>query len=96
LRECAAALSSVIPEPAVDLLLDVDREYRERAAAGKLIKIAPKRFNAKGEAWLPLPHTAHDGWHFTALYSNTARAHAPGRETDWVIIYFHNHNQAEG
>jgi putative hydrolase len=29
-------------EPSVDLLLDVDREYRDRAAADVLIKIAPK------------------------------------------------------
>jgi hypothetical protein len=83
-------------EPGVTLLLDVDREYRERAAAGELIKIAPKRFNPKGEAWLPLLHTVRDGWHFTALYSNTARAHQLGREADWVIIYFHKDNRAEG
>jgi hypothetical protein len=83
-------------EPGVDLLLDVDREYREEATAGELIKIAPKRFNPKGEAWLPLLHTVRDGWHFTALYSNTARAHQLGREADWVVIYFHKDNQAEG
>jgi len=83
-------------EPEVDVLLDVDREYREKAAAGKLIKIAPKRFNPKGEAWLPLLHTVRDDWHFTALYSNTARAHQLGRETDWVVIYFHKDNRAEG
>ena len=83
-------------EPGVTLLLDVDREYRERAAAGELIKIAPKRFNPKGEVWLPLLHTVRDAWHFTALYSNTARAHQLGRVTDWVIIYFHKDSQAEG
>jgi hypothetical protein len=83
-------------EPAVTLLLDVDREYRERAAAGELIKIAPKRFNPKGEVWLPLLHTVRDGWHFTALYSNTVRAHQLGREADWVVIYFHKDNRAEG
>jgi Helix-hairpin-helix domain len=83
-------------EPAVELLLDVDREYRQRVAAGELIKIAPKRFNPKREAWLPLLHTVRNGWHFTALYSNTARAHQLGRETDWVIVYFHKDNHAEG
>jgi hypothetical protein len=83
-------------EPPVDLLLDVDREYRKRAAAGDLVKIAPKRFNPKEEAWLPLLHTMRDRWRFTALYSNTARAHQLGRETDWVIIYFHTDNHAEG
>ena len=76
-------------EPPVDLLLDVDREYRRRAAAGDLVKIAPKRFNPSGEAWLPVLHTVRDDWHFTAIYSNTARAHQLGRMTDWVVIYFH-------
>jgi len=83
-------------EPTVDLLLDVDPEYREKARAGELIKIAPKRFNPKGEAWLPLLHTVRDGWYFTALYSITARARQLGRETDWVVIYFHKDNRAEG
>jgi DNA polymerase (family X) len=83
-------------EPGVDLLLDVDREYRERAAVGELIKIAPKRFNPKGDAWLPVLHTVRGGWHFTALYSNTARAHQLGRVADWVVIYFHKDNRAEG
>jgi hypothetical protein len=83
-------------EPGVDLLLDVDREYRERAVAGDLVKIAPKRFNPKGEAWLPLLHTVRGPWHFTAFYSNTARAHQLGRTTDWVVIYFHKDDQPEG
>jgi hypothetical protein len=83
-------------EPGVDLLLDVDREYREKATAGHLFKIAPKRFNPKAEAWLPLLHTVRGTWHFTALYSNTARAHQLGRVTDWVIIFFHTDSQAEG
>jgi len=83
-------------EPEVELLLDVDREYREKATSGELVKIAPKRFNPEGKAWLPLLHTMRDGWHFTALYSNTARAHRLGREADWVIIYYHKDNRAEG
>ena len=83
-------------EPGVDLLLDVDREYREKAIAGQLFKIAPKRFNPKGEAWLPVLHTVRGTWHFTALYSNTARAHQLGRVTDWVVIFFRKDNQAEG
>ena len=74
----------------------MDREYRERAVAGDLIKIAPKRFNPKGEAWLPLLHTVRGAWHFTALYSNTARAHQLRRITDWVIIYFHKDGEPEG
>jgi len=83
-------------EPPVDLLLDVDREYRQRTAAGDLIEIAPKRFNPSSEAWLPVLHTVRDGWYFTALYSNTARAHQLGRVTDWVVIYFHKDQWPEG
>jgi len=83
-------------EPAVGLLLDVDREYRSRAAAGDLTRIPPKRFNPSGEAWLPVLHTARDDWHFTAIYSNTARAHQLGRSSDWVVIFFHKDGWPEG
>lgn len=73
--------------PGVGLLLDVDREYREGAGAGRLPTIAPRRFNPQGEAWLPVLHTARGDWAFTALYSNTARAHELGRVHDWVVVY---------
>ena len=82
--------------PAVDVLLDVDREYRDRAEAKKLPTIAPKRFNPRGEAWLPVLHTRRRGWHFTVLYSNTAKAHELGRTRDWVVIYFYDDEHAEG
>ena len=75
------------PEPPVALLLEVDRAYRAGAEAGKLPKIAPKRFNPEGRAWLPVLHTNKPGWHFTALFSNTARAHELDRTHDWVVIY---------
>lgn len=74
--------------PSVGMILDVDREYRERAEAGELKRIAPKRFNPDGVAWLPILETSRDGWHFTALYSNTKRAHDTGNVYDWVVIYF--------
>ena len=57
-------------------LLDVDREYREKAATDELRRIAPRRFNPEGEAWLPILHTERNERHYTALFSNTARAHA--------------------
>ncbi|HEY5642635.1 MAG TPA: helix-hairpin-helix domain-containing protein [Woeseiaceae bacterium] len=82
--------------PAAAAVLDVDREYRERAAADRLPKIAPRRFNPEGRAWLPILHTDRDGWHFTALYSNTARAHDLGRTGDWVVIYFYDGDHREG
>lgn len=74
-------------EPPVAMLLDVDRDYRTRAEAGQLPKIAPKRLNPEGRAWLPVLHTERPGWHFTALYSNTARAHELDRVHDWVVLY---------
>lgn len=86
----------VHPAPPIDLLLDVDREYRERAQAGDLRTIAPRRFNPRGKAWLPILHTERGLWHFTALFSNTARAHQLGRTRDWVIIFFSTDRQPEG
>jgi hypothetical protein len=74
--------------PPVALLLEVDAEYRRRAAAGELRTIAPRRFNPRGEAWLPVLHTEREGWSFTALFSNTARAHELGRTRDWVVLYW--------
>jgi DNA polymerase (family X) len=69
-------------------LLDVDRQYREEAAAGALKKIAPRRFNPSGEAWLPVFHTACGPRQYTALFSNTARAHELNKTQDWVVLYY--------
>lgn len=82
--------------PPVETLLEVDREYRQRAAAGSLRKIAPRRFNPEHEAWLPILHIERAGWHFTVLYSNTANAHRLGRTRDWVVVYFYDHEHREG
>ncbi|WP_455222230.1 helix-hairpin-helix domain-containing protein [Kaarinaea lacus] len=83
-------------EPPVALLLQIDRQYRDKAAAEELPKIAPKRFNPNGEAWLPVMHSTRGEWHFTALYSNTARAHQLGQIRDWVVIYFYDKEHHEG
>jgi putative hydrolase len=82
--------------PSVEVILDVDREYREAAGAKRLPMIAPKRFNPRNEAWLPILHTDRDDWHFTVLYSNTARAHELGRTRDWVVVYFYDNHHQEG
>lgn len=75
------------PEPGVAELLSVDREYRSRAAAGELHRIAPRLENPDRVPWLPILHT-HRGPHdYTALFSNTPQAHALGRTGDWVVIY---------
>ena len=81
--------------PEVAELLEIDAEYRAAASGGKLQRIAPKRFNPSGEAWLPVMHAARDGWHYTALYSNTARAHQLERTHDWVVIYYYDHEHVE-
>jgi hypothetical protein len=76
-------------------LLDVDREYREKAGH-RVRMIAPRRFNPRHDAWLPVLETDRGVWHFTALYSNTPRAHSLGRTHDWVVIFFSCDSLAEG
>ncbi|MGZ5071683.1 MAG: helix-hairpin-helix domain-containing protein [Usitatibacter sp.] len=82
-------------DPPVDVILDVDREYREKARAGQLRRIAPHRFNPDNEAWLPVLHTQRGPWHFTALYSNTALAHRLDRMRDWVVVYYYDGEHVE-
>jgi DNA polymerase (family X) len=81
--------------PPAEVLLDVDREYRAGAAGDRLRKIAPKRLNPAGEAWLPVLHTRRGDWLFTVLFSNTQRAHELGKTHDWVVIYFHREGEPE-
>mgnify|MGYP006271412129 CR=1 FL=1 len=83
-------------EPGVALLLEIDRLYRARAAEGALPKIAPRRFNPEGRAWLPILHAEREGWSVTAVFSNTALAHRLGRTDDWVVVYFERDGAPEG
>lgn len=76
--------------PSIEELFDVDREYRELAKAGALHLFAPRRFNPTHEAWLPILHTQRGDRHYTALFSNTARAHQQGKTRDWVVLFFDN------
>ncbi|QSQ23522.1 DNA-binding protein [Pyxidicoccus parkwayensis] len=82
-------------QPELGLLLDIDEEYRRRAAAGELRTIAPRRFNPSGEAWLPVLRRKVDGWSVRALFSNTALAHQQGTTRDWVVLYF-DRDEEEG
>lgn len=75
-------------EPAVTEILDVDSEYRRRAEAGELPKIAPRRFNPQHKRWLPILHTTRGERHYSAMFSNTARAHQLNMTSDWVVIYY--------
>lgn len=82
--------------PAIELILQLDGQYREKASRGELPTIMPRRFNLQRKAWLPILHTDKDGWHFTAIYSNTALAHELDKVKDWVIIYFYDNHHQEG
>ena len=79
----------------VSELLDVDAQYRHLVQEGQLPLIAPRKFNPTGEAWLPVLHTQRHERHYTALFSNTARAHELGTTHDWVVIY-RDDSDAEG
>jgi hypothetical protein len=83
-------------EPPVELILEIDERYRSKAEAGDLRTIAPRRFNPDGEKWLPIMEAERDGWEFTALYSNTARAHELGKTRDWVVLYYEREGGEEG
>lgn len=82
-----AAGNKSVPEVPVAELLDVDEQYRRMAKQRKLPRIAPRRFNPTRDAWLPVLHTTRGQRHYTALFSNTARAHELGTTHDWVVIY---------
>jgi DNA polymerase (family 10) len=61
-RRLRQALPEETPKqerPSVGLLLEIDEEYRRKAERDQLRKIAPKRFNPEGKAWLPVMHTKH-------------------------------------
>ena len=79
--------NDLVAPPSVAELLDVDREYRERADAGDLHTIAPHRNNPEGDAWLPILNTRRGRRRYTALFSNTDRAHDLGVTDDWVVVY---------
>jgi DNA polymerase (family 10) len=80
----------VVGEPSVADLLAVDTAYREKAELNCLPTIAPRRFNPEHEPWLPVYHERRAGWHFRALYSNTALAHRLRQTHDWVVISFYD------
>jgi DNA polymerase (family X) len=82
-----APLPRIGPQPPVAELLDVDREYRELAETRRLPTIAPRRMNPTGRSWLPVLSTNRGRRHYTALFSNTPRAHELGKTRDWVVLY---------
>lgn len=79
-------------EPKISEILDVDREYREKAEKDQLRRISPRRLNPSGEPWLPILHTQRGDRQYTALYSNTPRAHDLGMTHDWVVVFRDDHD----
>lgn len=81
-----------VSEPPVAEILDVDGEYRRRAANEELPRIVPGRFNPEQKRWLPILHTTRGKRHYTAVFSNTARAHQLRKTFDWVVIFYDGKN----
>ncbi|MDN7429234.1 helix-hairpin-helix domain-containing protein [Burkholderia sp. AU45388] len=83
-------------EPPVELLLYIDRQYRNKAAAGVLPTLAHRRLNADGYVPPPVMHMTKGGWHFTVLSQHAAmRTPEAERPTDWVSLYFYDAVQCE-
>ncbi len=74
-------------EPPVATLLEIDRLYRQRATAGRLPTVAPRKFNPTGAAWLPILRITCHGHRYCAAFANTARSQQLGQAHDWVVIY---------
>lgn len=87
IRTSTAAVTSH-DQPLVSEILDVDREYRQKSDHGLLPMIAPRRFNPEHQKWLPILHTRRGDTHYTAVFSNTPRAHQLNKTFDWVVIYY--------
>lgn len=86
-KRAEVAPERIPPQPLIGELLSIDAEYRKKAAADELVRIAPRQFNPDGTEWLPILHTPRGRWHYTAAFSNTAHAHEEGKTHDWVIIH---------
>jgi hypothetical protein len=54
--------------------------------AGTLRVVSPNENNPNDVAWLPVLETTRYGRSYTALFSNSTRAHELGKTDDWVII----------
>lgn len=83
----ADAVPPGLPQPPIEDLLAIDEEYRRKARLGRLIQIAPSRFNPDGKISLPILRTRRAGYRYTAMYSNSPLAHELGTTHDWVVIY---------
>lgn len=73
-------------EPPIADLLSIDREYRDKAARGRLPLSTPRLFNPTGQAWLPVLRTERGGLSYAAHFANSEKSHRLGRFLDWVVI----------
>lgn len=83
-------------EPDIETILEIDHEYRRKAAAGALATVAPRRHNPDAERWLPVLRRRRGPWGFTVMFSNSARAHILERTRDWVVISYSGDDGADG
>ena len=74
--------------PSIRVLLRLDYLYRNKAQRNELHMLKPKQNNPNQRSWLPIYHKELEEWHYTCLYSNTAKAHDLDKTKDWVIIYY--------
>lgn len=86
-HEAEPRATKSVPSPQVSLILAMDAEYRSKADAGKLKRIAPRLLNPEKKAWLPIFSTTREEWKFTIMFSNTATAHKLKKTDDWVVVY---------
>jgi 5'-3' exonuclease len=86
-KEARHAIATPV-EISVDIILEIDSEYRKKAVEGKLKKIAPRKLNPDKTAWLPVMMKSYKGCKFTVMFSNTETAHELGKTDDWVVVYY--------
>jgi DNA polymerase (family X) len=95
LRNSSGGASAPVDLPPIGVILDVDAEYRKKAAEGSLKRIAPRQHNPAGDAWLSILSTSRGDWTFTVMFSNTALAHQLGKTDDWVVVYSKKQGEEE-
>ena len=78
------------------MLLEVDQEYRGKATCRIAAADRAQALQSGGQGLAPNPPYGTSPWHFTALYSNTVRAHELGKTSDWVVIFYSSDHRREG
>jgi putative hydrolase len=85
------------PEPGVETILEVDREYRRMATADTLPTIPVSGPTSDGvEVPRPILHAESGPWVFTAMYTTSARSRTLDRTRDWVVVVFADESGDQG